>query len=141
MRQDEFLSELRAEDISEGKETSRFRLIEPFRLYSAVLGIELEIPEGFECDGESIPLSIRWLVKPYGQSRRAAVVHDAGYKHAGFYDVYGLFHPVTRKTADDVYRELATLKYKVSGLPKWRATMRWMVLRLVGWSAWNEHRA
>jgi len=138
-RKPEFLTELRAEDISEGTETRRFRLFAPFRFYSAVLCAEVEVPEGFICDGESIPDSLHWIAPPFGQSRRAAFGHDYIYRHAG-YVVDGVVWPVDRKTADAVYRELATLKAKVEGLPKWRATMRWAVLRLVGGAAWQENR-
>ena len=138
-RPPEFLSEFRAEDIAEGSETRRYRMLSHFRFYSAVLQSEVEVPEGFICDGESIPEAIRWLVPPFGQSKRGAFAHDYLYRHAG-YVVQGAIHPVDRKTADAVYRELVTLKAKVDGLPQWRATMRWAVLRLVGGAAWQENR-
>lgn len=135
----EFLSELHAEDVTEGYQTRLYMLTSPFRFYSAVLVAEVEVPEGFECDGESIPDAIRWLVPPFGQSKRGAFAHDYLYRHAG-YVADGVVWPVDRKTADAVYRELVCLKAKVEGLPKWRATMRWAVLRLVGGAAWQENR-
>lgn len=139
MRQAEFLSEFRAEDTAEGSVTRSYRMLEPFRFYSAILGAEVEVPEGFEFDGESIPSALHWLVPPFGQSKRGAAVHDLIYRHAG-YVVEGVVYPVDRKTADAVYLELVQLKAKVEGLPKWRARMRWAVLRAVGWIAWNENR-
>lgn len=132
----EFLTEFRALDVSEGTETDHLRMLEPFRVYSAVLSAEVEIPAGFEFDGESIPLGVRWLVPPFGQSKRGAAVHDWLYRYRGFWRADGTFVDVSRKQADAVYRELVKLK----GLPAWRASMRWSVLRLVGWAAWNSNQ-
>ena len=132
----EFLSEYAAQDVSEGTETRRYRLLEPFLVRSAVLRAVVTVPAGFEFDGESIPDWLHGLVPPFGQSKRAACVHDYLYKYAGYDRADGTFTEVERKTADRVYLELALLK----GLPQWRALMRYRVLRLVGWVAWNKWR-
>lgn len=132
----EFLTEFRALDVSEGTETDHLRLLEPFGVYSAVLDDEFEVAAGFDFDGESIPMAARWLVKPFGQSKRGACVHDWLYRHGGYYRADGFFVRVSRKKADAVYHELVMLK----GLPGWRANMRWGVLRLVGWKAWNANQ-
>lgn len=133
----EFLSDLRSLDVSEGWETRRFELVTPFRVVSAVLGAVVTVPAGFRYDGESIPTALHAIAPPFGQSRRAACVHDYLYQHAGWQREDGTWEPVTRKQADEVYLELALLK----GLPQWRALMRYRVLRLVGWAAWRKHRA
>jgi hypothetical protein len=133
----EFLTDLRALDVAEGTEVNRFQLLADFRVYSAVLQDTLIVPEGFTFDGESIPSFVAWIAPPFGQSKRGACVHDYLYRHSGYYRINGEFKPVTRRTADAVYHELVTLK----GLPKWRATMRWTVLRLAGWYAWNHQPA
>lgn len=57
-------------------------------------------------------------------------------RHRGYWRKDGTFVPVTRKQADAVYHELVLLK----GLPTWRANLRWGVLRLVGWKAWNSNQ-
>lgn len=132
-----FLTELRVLDITEGTETRRYELVQKFAVISAVVGGIITVPEGFQYDGESIPDCLHGLVPPFGQSRRAACVHDYLYQHGGYQHEDGSWTEVTRKTADEVYLELALLK----GLPPWRALMRYRVLRLVGWKAWNEHRA
>lgn len=133
----EFLSELRALDVTEGEETRSFELLEDFVVVSNVLGGVVRVPAGFRYDGESIPTALHAIAPPFGQSRRAACVHDYLYKHAGWQRENGAWEAVTRKQADDVYLELALLK----GLPTWRALMRFRVLRLVGWAAWRKHRA
>lgn len=133
----EFLTDLRSLDVAEGMEVNRFQLLDDFRVYSAVLGDILTVPAGFTFDGESIPSFVAWLAPPFGQSKRGACVHDYLYRHSGYYRHTGIFKPVTRKQADAVYHELVTLK----GLPAWRATMRWSVLRLAGWYAWNNQPA
>lgn len=132
----EFLTELRVLDVTEGTDTRRFELLEDFRCISGVLRALVTVPKGFQYDGESIPAALQSLVPPFGQSKRAACVHDYLYSHAAFQRADGAWEAVTRKQADEVYLELALLK----GLPQWRALMRYRVLRLVGWRAWNAHR-
>lgn len=129
-----FLTELKIEDIAEGRDTRLFRLEEDFRVYSGVLDAIINVPTGFICDGESIPAFLQFLVPPFGLSKRAAICHDYLYRNRGYYDSDNVFHPVTRTQADAVYRELCLAK----GLPAWRTATRWTVLRLVGWKAWND---
>ena len=128
-----FLTEFRVLNVAEGTQVNAYELEEDFRVYSSVLDAIVNVPKGFKFDGESIPAWLAWLVKPMGESRRGACVHDYLYSNRGYYTAYGTFIPVDRKTADAVYRELVIAK----GLPKWRAAVRWGVLRLVGWKAWN----
>lgn len=130
-----FLSELEYRDISEGRDIVRLELTKPFGFHSEVLGCDFWVPEGFVSDGESIPSALHSVVHPFGLSRRAAVLHDALYKHAGYF-VASLFFPVTRATADAVYREAVLVK----GLASWRAWVRYYILRAFGWLAWNKHR-
>lgn len=134
-RPTEFITDLRAYDVSEGMETNVYELSRPFTVYSSTLQAEITVPAGFRCDGESIPVSLRWLVPPFGQSKRGAFVHDYLYRLGGYRTPDGRLVAVTRAQADAVYRELILAK----GLPRWRATMRHAVLRLVGWSAWRRH--
>jgi hypothetical protein len=61
-----FLSKLIYEDIVGGK---YIRLYKPFRYYSEILDLEVEIPSGFICDLESVK-----LIK--GTSNRGGVAHD-----------------------------------------------------------------
>lgn len=136
MKEPAFLSDFRVLDVTEGRETSTLQLLEPFQVYSAYLDAIITVPAGFRFDGESIPVALQWLVPPFGQSKRGACVHDYLYRTRGFHTLTGEVVPVTRAEADAVYRELITAK----GLPKWRATMRWGVLRLVGWAAWNARK-
>lgn len=136
MKEPAFLSEFRVLDVTEGRETSTLELLEPFQVYSAVLDAIITVPAGFRFDGESIPVALQWLVPPFGQSKRGACVHDYLYRTRGFHTVAGEVVPVSRAEADAVYRELIAAK----GLPRWRASMRWAVLRLVGWAAWNARK-
>lgn len=131
----EFLTDFRVLDVTEDREVQRLMLLEPLRVYSAVLDDQIQVAEGFEFDGESIPLCMQTLVRPFGQSRRGACVHDWLYHHGGYYRADSSFVRVTREQADEVYRELILAK----GLAPWRATMRYTILRLVGWIAWNQN--
>jgi hypothetical protein len=123
-------------DISRDGDVLRIRLEKDFAVFSSVTLSVITVPTGFECDGESVPKILASIVPPFGASRRGAVIHDWLYTNAGYRDVNGVFVPVTRETADLVYRDLLIL----AGLPKWRAYNRWFQLRLYGWVAWNAHR-
>lgn len=141
----QFLTNPVIEDISEGFDTQKLKLQGPLVWRSAVLGGVFIVPAGFEFE-ESIPGGLLGVVRQYGYTKRGAAAHDWGYRHAeynradwadlGLWVATGETLPVTRKQADAVYLELALLK----GLPQWRALMRYRVLRLVGWRAWNAHR-
>lgn len=133
----EFLTEFRALDVAEGRETKRLQLVQAFRVYSAVLSDTITAPEGFTFDGESIPAIAQWIAPPFGQSKRGAAIHDYLYRHSGYYTLAGDFKRVTREQADQVYLELVLLK----GLSPWRAALRYAVLRVVGWWAWNHQPA
>lgn len=129
----EFLTEFRALDVAEGTETDRLELLAAFMVYSAVLQDIVTAPEGFTFDGESIPVAVRWLAPPFGQSKRGACIHDYLYRTRGYHRLNGEFVIVTRKQADQVYLELVRLK----GLPILRSYTRYAVLRLAGWWAWH----
>lgn len=133
----EFLTEFSALDVAEGRETKRLQLAQDFAVYSAVLQDVITAPEGFAFDGESIPAAVQWLAPPFGQSKRGACIHDYLYRHSGYYTTDDHFKTVTRKQADAVYLELVQLK----GLPAWRSRLRYGVLRVVGWWAWNHQPA
>lgn len=135
--QAQFLSDFKALDVTEGFDTHMLELEVPFSVYSGYLDTIITVPSGFVFDGESIPLFLQWLSPPFGDSKRGACVHDYLYRHAGYYDNYGAFHPVSRFQADNVYHELIL----ANGLPAWRANIRYYTLRVAGWKAWNDNRA
>lgn len=132
----EFITDFKALDVTEGRQTNTLMLLEPFVVYSGHLDAVISVPKGFTFDGESIPLALQWLAPPFGDSKRGACVHDWLYRNAGYLNNDGALHPVTRSQADAVYRELIEAK----GLPRWRANIRWAALRLVGGFAWNSNR-
>jgi len=128
-----FLTPFEAKDISGDREVSRLKLLAPFRVYSEVLDAEFTVPEGFEFD-ESIPGILQGIVRPFGMSKRGACVHDWLYQNHGYRADDGDFVTVTRRQADAVYKEMLLAK----NTPAWRATVRWLALRLGGWHAWNN---
>lgn len=97
---------------------------------------KVKIPKGFHTDGSSewtaliflgfLPAGLFWLtgIRADGPHRGAAVVHDYLYK-------YSL---TSRKEADSVFWQLC----RKGGMPKWRADLRWIVLRAVGWHAYGK---
>lgn len=49
------------------------------RYRKAVTIFGVEIPEGFETDGASVPRLFHWFISPFGKLYDAAVVHDYRY--------------------------------------------------------------
>lgn len=128
-----FLNSPKFEDVSEGSETQKLRLMGPLTVYSEVLYDTVTVPEGFVFE-ESIPTVLFSLSRPRGESKRAAAVHDYLYQNKGYFRFNDEFVPVERKQADAVYYELLRLK----GVSIYRSWFRWLGVRLGGWSAWRK---
>ena len=87
----------------------------------------LTVPTGFASDGASVPRFFWRIVFPPGDQKalRAAFVHDWLYRT----------HPTgwTREMAD-----LLFLKILIeNGMPKFRAVLAWLGVRLFGGPAWK----
>ncbi len=135
MREAEFLTNPIIADVAEGNEAQRFRLLGPLVAYSKVLGVEFVIPEGFEFE-ESIPFFVWSIARPVGSTRRGAAIHDYAYRQRKLLLVDGGAIAVNRVQADALYREFLLVK----GTPPWRATIRWAILRVAGWTAWTSNK-
>lgn len=131
-----FLSDFRVFAVAEGTTVNEYKLAEDFIVFSETLKARVVVPAGFDFDGESIPLWLVGLAHPMGECRRGACVHDYLYRYSGYKNAAGHFVPVTRAQADAVYYELILAK----GTPKWRATIRWALLRAVGFFAWQGNK-
>lgn len=90
----QFLSDLDVRVIVQG-----YRLLSPLRYYSAVLGREIVVPDGFVTDFASIPRIGRILISGHGNDRWAAVIHD--YLYSEKFD---------RKMADAIFLEALEAK-------------------------------
>lgn len=133
MRSAEFLTDPIIADVATGNEAQRFKLLGPLVGYSAVLGVEFIVPEGFEFE-ESIPFLAWSVARPLGSTRRGAAVHDWAYRNRSLTLKDGTVLPVTRAQADALYREFLLVR----GTPKWRANARWAFLRIGGFLAWAQ---
>lgn len=113
--------------------------------------LRVTVPRGLCVDGSTewialplglVPVCVLWLlgVSADGPHRAAAVVHDWLYAHrdAVRYEVRirddWAVHvgEIDRETADAAFLELC----RAGGVLRWRAWIRWAVLRLVGWAWW-----
>lgn len=133
-REAEFLTNPGIRDVAEGNEAQRFCLEGPLVAYSAVLGVEFVVPEGFEFE-ESIPFLLWSVARPLGSTRRGAAIHDYAYRNRKVCLTQGGARPVTRSEADALYKEFLLVK----GTAPWRANLRWFMLRMAGWGAWVEN--
>jgi hypothetical protein len=92
-----FLTPLRVEEVDEG-DPPLWRLLEPLRYESDLIGGVLEVPADFLTDFASVP---RWPLMHMvvaGKGNRAAVVHDFLYSSG--------LHP--REACDQVFAEALT---------------------------------
>lgn len=131
-----FKTALRYDDLSTISKPIWLRTTHPFWVYSETLRKEFMVPPHFESDGRSSPRIVWNIVPPVGPALWAAVPHDYLYKTGGYKDVNGKTVRITRAKADRVYFELMLLK----GFSRFEAYVSYLMLRLFGWSAWNEHR-
>lgn len=115
-RTPKFLTTLRVEW---GEDEKNARLLAPFGYYSAILGQEVWVEEGFETDFASVPrLPFIFLVLG-NLGKRAAVIHDKLYRESG----------VSRAKADAVFSEAL----QASGMGAMRRGAMWTGLRIGGW--------
>ena len=88
----------------------------------------LTVPAGFSSDGASVPRFFWRLVFPPGDQKalRAAFVHDWIYRT----------HPEgwSREAADMLFLKLLISDW----MPKYRAYLAWLGVRLFGGPAWNK---
>ena len=89
-----------------------FVLTDPFRFYSDVLDQWTEIPAGFTCDLESIPV-LR------GLCRTGGLIHD-------YFSRIDSDPIVDKKIAADVYKE-ALIYFKH---PKWKIIIKYRTVRI-----------
>ena len=88
----------------------------------------ITVPAGFASDGASVPRFFWRLVFPPGDQKalKAAFVHDFLYRT----------HPEgwTREAADLLFLKLLLKE----GMPKFRAVLAWLGVRLFGGRAWQQ---
>ena len=105
----------------------KWKLEEEFSYYTILNGEKktFTVPKGFETDFASIPKIFISLpfIKWKDKFNKAAVVHDWLYN----------IKEVDRKTADKIFLEAML----VLGIPRWKAYLFYIVVRLFGWSHWK----
>ena len=101
-------------------------------------GDTITVPAGFVTDFASTPVSIWWLIPPWGVYGKAAIVHDYLYQNHG-YDTYvdrvpvG-FKLVSRETADRIFWEAMG----VLEVASWRRTLMFWAVRIFGLFSWKS---
>ncbi len=86
------------------------------------------IPKGFETDFASVPRFLWWLVAPTDYPLlRASLLHDYLYRTSKRH---------SREWADRVFVKLAT----EDGLPKWKAALVYLAVRVFGKKVWDRYR-
>lgn len=85
--------------------------------------VTIIVPEGFECDMESIPWYIRWYLPENSIREQAAVVHDWLYTT----------HECTRELSDQLFKQVLL----DIGVSKRTANLMYQAVRLFGGPHWK----
>lgn len=133
---------------------SRYKLILGYH-YSwtdSVTGLRcmLSIPQGFLCDGASVPRCVWTLsgLRPDGLIRAAALVHDFIYRRAGVFaagdglsaEVKNVWIPASRTFTRGETDALFLRIMKQAGMGRYRRTLAYTYVRAFGWIAWARYR-
>jgi hypothetical protein len=84
---------------------------------------QFRVPAGFVTDFASVPRLLWWLVPPFGEHTRSAVLHDWLY-HAKVVD---------RRDADGLFLRCM----RMESVPAWRRFAMHAAVRIFGWWAWK----
>ena len=104
----------------------QWRLLEPLACEDR--GTLYTVPEGFVCDGQSIPAFAWPLVgHPFEKGARAGFLHDFLYRTR-------VYH-VTRAQADRLFY----LGCRADNEPRWSAWTKWAAVRAFGGRYWHQH--
>lgn len=102
-------------------------------------GVTIKVPAGFITDFASSPPAVWWLIPPWGKYGKAAIIHDYLYQNHRYRSQAQRMSspliklPVTRKYADDIFREAMI----VLGVAPWRCSLMYWGVRAFGWLAWK----
>jgi hypothetical protein len=131
-----------------------YRLLEAYTyqwLHEGYL-YRITVPEGFVCDGNSVPWFARpWIPGDWSLGVAAVVVHDWLYAHKGvpplgsvqiWYNgnwvdalrYNGKVTPIQRRDADRLFARMM----REWGVPKWRRRMAYRGVRAAFWHNWDE---
>lgn len=119
-----FLSPLIVQELEDESNDGRgtWRVIAELMYYSAITGSVIRVPGGFKTDFASVPRL------PFVFALAGDTAHEASVVHDYLYTVKS----TTRRQADAVLLEASV----VSGVPKWRARLMWLGVRIGGASHW-----
>ena len=119
-------------------------LLADFRYSSDLADAVITVPKGFIYDGASVPPPAWSIVRPFGRTLRASLIHDWLYDQRGRWNaamraVLGTdTGESARKLADDIFREAM----KADRKPPWRVTWfqregSYRAVRTFGRKAWE----
>jgi hypothetical protein len=126
LRPPAFIGELDTRLVCEFADTHQ--LLAPFGFYSATLGAEIIVPEGFVTDYASVPRIVLGYLLFGGKGKRAAVIHDWLY-------TLGKLDPLKwpRELCDRIFKEAL----QASGYSAFTVSMMYAAVYVGGGSHFN----
>lgn len=86
--------------------------------------VRIVVPEGFECDGATVP-RVLWTIFPrVGKYLRATVIHDWLYRQ----------RDISRRVADAFFLEIM----EIDSVPKLTGLCMYWAVRAFGWMYWKK---
>jgi hypothetical protein len=96
----------------------KFKLLEDIEIFG------VKIPKGYITNGSSVPRIFWFVLSPFTEGFRAAIVHDYRYSHNG----------ITRYQADkEFFHNLNKCEVNII-----RRSIAFVAVRLFGWLAWEK---
>ena len=103
-----------------------WQLTEELR-YKTKKGGLIIVPKDFVTDYASVPRFLHWLLRPDGNYKSAAVVHDWIYKKNCSY---------SRKEADLLFKEAM----ESLSIEFWKVSLLYLGVRSFGWAVWKQKK-
>jgi hypothetical protein len=125
------LGKLRVEELDEWT----WILLEPLEFHVGEKDNEdvIIVPALFQTDFDSIPKPLWSIIRPYGKSKRAAVIHDYLYHMRGHVPL-DISPPRTRNECDKIFAEAL----EVCGVNWIKRNAMYLGVRSGGWWFWNK---
>ncbi len=98
---------------------------------------KIEVQEGFQTDGATVPRPLTAFIHPIGRHGKAAILHDWLYRWPEWPKIWERFMPEAkdaRHAADQIFLEAMAVLH----VPLHRRLMIYVAVRLFGWIAWRR---
>ena len=129
-------------EVSPLDDGEHWRVLRSYGFYVVEQGRQvITVEAGTITDFASFPKilwrGLMWWLPAWAKYNKAPPIHDELYKHHGYRHL-GLWYPVTRKRADQIFLEAMHVAFRHHKSGRAIARMEYLGVRAVGWLAWRK---